>query len=172
MSVVYPSTLANAAQIWAYSRPSYTRNIFSSTSQNVATSDTIYSIGIGISLTSMTGYIYVRALLGSYQSASSTYAIYIYRSTQGIPAKGNQPNASDVQVASFNGSGTSSSIDSEIMDVIDIVSQGTIVYYYIAVTSVYANNTITIQARSTSISPPNIGIMGAVNTPVLEAICV
>ena len=172
MSVVYPSTLANAAQIWAYDRPSYARNAFSAISQKVTTANTVYSTGMGISLTSITGYIYLKALLGSYQSGSASYTIYIYRSTVGIPAAGSQPNASDVQVTSFTGAGTSISTDNEIMDAIDTVSQGTIVYYYIAVTSGTAGITVTIQARSTSISPPNIGIMGAVNTPVLEAICV
>ena len=173
MSVVYPSPLANAAQIWAYNRPSYQKNEFSPLNQSVAAANTIYSTGIGISLTSVTGYIYLRALLGSYQSGSASYTIYIYRSTIGIPAAGSQPNASDVQVASFSGTATgASAADNEIMDAIDTVSQGIIVYYYIAVTSNTSGITVTIISRSTSISPPNTGIMGAVNTPMLEAICV
>ena len=171
MSVVYPSPLVNASLMWSYNRPSYQRNTSLVTSISISTTNTVYSTGKGLSLTSLTGYIYLKALLGSYQSGTATYTIYLYRSTVGIPAAGSQPNTGDVQLASFSGSAVSSSPDSEIIDAIDTISQGTLVYYYLAV-SANAAVTVTIQARSSSASPPNIGIRGAINTPSLEAICV
>jgi hypothetical protein len=170
-NTIYPPTIANISAIWSYNRPAYQKKEFSALNQSASTANTVYSIGQGIQITSITGFILVKALLGAYQaSGTGNYTVYVYRSTVGIPAAGAAPSGSDVQVASFTGSSSSSSApDNIVLDVVDTVSQGTIVYYYIAVSSSTASNTINIVSMSVK---PTIGVKGAINTPSIEGLCV
>jgi hypothetical protein len=165
-----PPPLVTIPAVWSYNRPVYQKNEFANLSQSTTTANTSYSIGKGISIISVTGFILVKVLLGSYYSnTSGTYTVSVYRSTVGIPAAGSTPAASDVQIASFTGTASSSTAPNNIvLDVVDTVNQGTQVYYYIAVSST-ATNTIYIQPLGET---PTIGVKGVINTPSIEALCV
>jgi hypothetical protein len=169
-NTIYPPSLANISALWSYNRPAYQKNEFGGLSQSATAANTVYSIGKGISITSITGFILVKALLSAYQSANANYTVYVYRSTVGIPVAGAAPSGSDVQILSFTGtSDTSTAPNNIILDVVDTVSQGTIVYYYIAVSSTSAGSTITIVPLSVT---PTIGVKGVINTPSIEGLCV
>jgi hypothetical protein len=161
----------NQPPIWSYNRPAYQKNEFAGLNQSATTANTVYSIGQGVSIISVTGFILVKTLLGAYKlSSSGTYTVYVYRSTVGIPAAGAAPSGSDVQILSYTGtSDTSSAPNNIVLDLVDTVSQGTTVYYYIAVSSSTASNTITIVSLGVT---PTIGVKGVINTPSIEALCV
>jgi len=159
----------NQSPIWSYLRPSFVKTTPSS-STTASSANVIYSTGQGIILVPLTGYNYIKVIIGVTIASTNGVTVYLYKSTVGIPSAGSAPNSGDVQLISVNLPATSSSTTySVISDYIDTVTQGSTVYYYLAVLSQSANVTVKI---STNPNAPLNGILGVENTPTLEAICV
>jgi len=159
----------NQPPIWSYQRPSFAKTDPAS-STTASSANVIYSTGKGIQILSLTGYNYIKVIIGITVASTNGATVYLYRSTVGIPSAGSAPNSGDVQLTSVSVPSTSTSTTyGKIFDYIDTVTQGTTVYYYLAVLSQSANVTVTI---TTNPSAPLNGILGVENTPTIEAICV